>query len=108
MPASYKYKQAQAISMPSSLSMLTTGLPDMITTSGFTISGNRVRSYSVNEQSQRLSNQTNMDIFAAALLGGKKSSLTQNELLERFKKILIMSVDYVLYSGKYGSIQYKS
>ena len=46
-------------------------------------------------------NEPFMSISTPGLLGSKRAEVSQSELLERFKKIVALAVDFIIYTGMY-------
>ena len=43
-----------------------------------------------------------LDLLSLGVLGKKQVEVSQSDLLDRFKKVISLIVDVVLYSGKYS------
>ena len=53
------------------------------------------------DQIQRPKVQSSLDLLTTGLFSGKKNQgLTQAELAERLKKIIVMATDFILYTGE--------
>ncbi len=40
----------------------------------------------------------NLSLFSAGLIGNRRTELSQSELLERFKKIIVLAVEFILFT----------